>query len=209
MSLPTIKSLHQALKQGEFSARELAQHYLRGIENHSDLNSFISTNTDTALVQADRADQAFAANSANLLTGIPLGMKDIFCAEGTATTCASNMLRNFIAPYDATVVSKLNAAGSVTLGKTNMDEFAMGSSNENSAFGPVKNPWDTSCVPGWMKASPLPFSSNQKNNLKTGVSFKFEGWLERNTSVPGISETLCFPVFTHETSMNFQRFLSD
>ncbi|MEM7096848.1 MAG: Asp-tRNA(Asn)/Glu-tRNA(Gln) amidotransferase subunit GatA [Pseudomonadota bacterium] len=148
MTAPTIKQLHQALVQGQFSARELAQHYLSGIESHEDLNSFISVDTESALARAQAADELFANNSANLLTGIPLGMKDIFCAQGTTTTCASNMLRHFVAPYDATVVEQLNDQQTVTLGKTNMDEFAMGSSNENSAFGAVKNPWDTTCVPG-------------------------------------------------------------
>src|SRR5690606_17805266 len=112
------------------------------------LNAFITVMGDQALAKARAADEALASGKAGPLTGIPLAHKDIFCTKGVRTSCGSKMLDKFVAPYDATVVEKLNAAGMVTLGKTNMDEFAMGSSNETSFYGPVKNPWDTDRVPG-------------------------------------------------------------
>ena len=115
---------------------------------NSDYNCYITVDTTGALAAADQADQAIAAGSSAPLLGVPIAHKDIFCTEGLATTCGSKMLANFLSPYDATVVSKMKAAGAVMLGKTNMDEFAMGSSNETSFFGPVKNPWDVETVPG-------------------------------------------------------------
>ena len=145
----TLTQLAAALKKGEFSSRELTTHYLQRIEKaDSKLNSFISVTAEQALAQADAADSTRAAGKAGTLTGIPLALKDIFCTRDVKTSCGSKMLDNFIAPYNATVVEKLNAAGTVSVGKTNMDEFAMGSSNENSFYGPVKNPWDLSAVPG-------------------------------------------------------------
>ncbi|MBE0399125.1 Asp-tRNA(Asn)/Glu-tRNA(Gln) amidotransferase subunit GatA [Halomonas sp. AOP12-C2-37] len=145
----TLTQLAVALKKGEFSSRELTTHYLQRIEKaDSKLNSFISVTAEQALAQADAADSTRAAGKAGALTGIPLALKDIFCTRDVKTSCGSKMLDNFIAPYNATVVEKLNAAGTVSVGKTNMDEFAMGSSNENSFYGPVKNPWDLSAVPG-------------------------------------------------------------
>ena len=145
----TLTQLAAALKSGEFSSRELTAHYLQRIEKADDkLNSFISVTAEQALKQAEVADHARAAGNAGPLAGIPLALKDIFCTQGVKTSCGSKMLDNFIAPYDATVVEKLNAAGTISLGKTNMDEFAMGSSNENSYYGPVKNPWDLTAVPG-------------------------------------------------------------
>ncbi len=145
----TLVELARALDAGEFSSRELTQHLLGRIDRlDGDLNSFISITFDQALAAADAADAARAKGSAGPLTGLPLALKDIFCTRGVKTSCGSKMLDSFVSPYDATVVEKLNAAGTVSLGKTNMDEFAMGSSNENSHYGPVKNPWDLAAVPG-------------------------------------------------------------
>ncbi|KPQ21290.1 Asp-tRNA(Asn)/Glu-tRNA(Gln) amidotransferase subunit GatA [Halomonas sp. HL-93] len=145
----TLTQLANSLDSGELSSRELTEHYLQRIQQYgTTLNSFITVTADQALEQADAADQARAKGAASLLTGLPLALKDIFCTQGVKTSCGSKMLDNFNAPYDATVVEKLKAAGTVTLGKTNMDEFAMGSSNENSYYGPVKNPWDLTAVPG-------------------------------------------------------------
>ncbi len=137
------------LTSGELSSVELTQYFLDRIESFSaSLNAMISVDVEGALAEAAAADARIAAGSAGPLCGIPLIHKDIFCTEGVKTTCGSRMLKNFVAPYDATVVSKLKAAGMVCLGKANMDEFAMGSSNENSHYGPVKNPWNTEHVPG-------------------------------------------------------------
>ncbi len=145
----TIKELSSALQNKEFSSEELVSSYLDRCETHNaDLNCFISLMPETAIEQARSADKKIQNGDAGPLTGVPLAHKDIFCTNGTMTSCGSRMLDNFIAPYDATVVSKLNEAGMVTLGKTNMDEFAMGSTNETSFFGAVKNPWDTDRVPG-------------------------------------------------------------
>ncbi len=145
----TIKELSSALQSKEFSSEELVSLYLNRCDSHNaDLNCFISLMPETAIAQARSADKKIQAGDVGPLTGIPLAHKDIFCSNGTMTSCGSKMLDNFIAPYDATVVSKLNEAGMVTLGKTNMDEFAMGSTNETSFFGAVKNPWDTERVPG-------------------------------------------------------------
>ena len=145
----TLTELAKALDSGELSSRELTDHYLQRIEQaDASLNSFITVTAEQAQAQADAADKARAKGNAGWLTGLPLALKDIFCTQGVKTSCGSRMLDNFTAPYDATVVEKLKAAGTVSLGKTNMDEFAMGSSNENSYYGPVKNPWDLSAVPG-------------------------------------------------------------
>jgi aspartyl-tRNA(Asn)/glutamyl-tRNA(Gln) amidotransferase subunit A len=128
---------------------ELARHFLDRIARHGPgLNALISVTADSALKAAADADRQLAAGQGGPLTGIPLVHKDIFCTEGVRTSCASRMLDNFVAPYDATVVSRLKAAGMVMLGKANMDEFAMGSSNETSHYGPVRNPWDPVRVPG-------------------------------------------------------------
>lgn len=149
MSDHTLTSLAAALKNGDASSRELTTDYLKRIERaEPTLNSFISVTAEQALAGADAADKARAEGRAGYLTGVPLALKDIFCTQGVKTSCGSKMLDNFIAPYSATVVEKLDAAGSVSLGKTNMDEFAMGSSNESSYYGAVKNPWDLSAVPG-------------------------------------------------------------
>jgi len=145
----SLSELSASLHNGEFSSVELTQHYLDRINAHNNnLNAFITVCDDRALEQAKAADMQLQQKTAGILTGIPLAHKDIFCTQGVLTSCASKMLANFVSPYNATVVEKIDAAGMVTLGKTNMDEFAMGSSNETSFFGSVKNPWDTNRVPG-------------------------------------------------------------
>ena len=149
MHTKTLAQLSAGLKAGEYSSVELTQHFLSRIEQFdSTLNSFITVTPEQALEQAKTADARRAAADASDLTGIPIAHKDIFCTQGVRTSCASKMLDNFISPYDATVVTKLAEAGVVCVGKTNMDEFAMGSSNETSYYGPVRNPWNTDCVPG-------------------------------------------------------------
>jgi len=149
MHTKTLKALSDALAVGEVSSQELTQHFLDRIKRHDpQLNSFISITEEQALAQAKAADDQRAAGNGTPLTGVPIAHKDIFCTQGVKTSCASKMLDNFIAPYNATVVEKMNTAGVVTLGKTNMDEFAMGSSNETSFYGAVKNPWHTDYVPG-------------------------------------------------------------
>ena len=151
MSLHTrsVAELAKGLAAKEFSAVELARHFLARIGSANPaLNAFLTVTPERALADAARADAARAAGTAGPLTGVPLAHKDLFCTDGVRTSCGSRMLDNFIAPYDATVVEKLNAAGTVMLGKTNMDEFAMGSSNETSYYGPVRNPWDLARVPG-------------------------------------------------------------
>jgi len=144
----TIAELAKGLRSGEFSSVELTQSFLARIKQHNSLNAYITVTEDLALQEAKAADARLAKGDAELLTGIPVAQKDIFCTEGVKTTCGSKMLDNFIAPYNATVVEKFNNAGAVMLGKLNMDEFAMGSSNETSYYGAVKNPWDTNTVPG-------------------------------------------------------------
>ena len=146
---PTIAELGRRLAAGEVSSRALTEDCLARIARlDSELNSFITVAGDAALAAADAADVRIAAGDAGPLTGIPIAHKDIFCTHGMRTTCGSRMLDNFVPPYDATVVSRLAAAGIVCVGKTNMDEFAMGSSNETSYFGAVKNPWDLERSPG-------------------------------------------------------------
>jgi len=145
----SLTELAADLRAGTYTSVELTQHFLDRIEQYDEsLNSFITVTPALALAAAAKADVQIADGTAGPLTGIPMAHKDIFCTDGIKTSCASKMLDNFIAPYDATVVEKLKQAGMPILGKTNMDEFAMGSSNENSFYGPVKNPWDTTRVPG-------------------------------------------------------------
>ena len=149
MSRRTVAELSRSLAKGEFSSTELTRDYLARIRAHNArYNAYITVTEDLALAQAAAADARRARGEHGPLTGIPLAHKDIFCIQDVLTTCGSKMLANFIAPYNATVVERFNAAGAVTLGKTNMDEFAMGSSNETSYFGPVRNPWDPERVPG-------------------------------------------------------------
>ena len=145
----SLKKQLQGLKEGSFSSTELTTHYLERIEKYDgELNSFISVTAERALIQAKNSDERYANNQAFGLDGIPLAHKDIFCTKDVLTTCGSKMLHNFVSPYSSTVYEKLDAQGMVMLGKTNMDEFAMGSSNETSYFGPVKNPWNKEYVPG-------------------------------------------------------------
>ena len=145
----TAAELSKKLDNGEVSSVELTRSYLDRIKKYNEeLNAYITVCEESALAQAKAADEKRANNDSSPLLGVPLAHKDIFCTNGVTTTCGSRMLHNFIAPYDATVVQKFNDTGAVMLGKTNMDEFAMGSSNETSFFGPVRNPWDTNRVPG-------------------------------------------------------------
>ena len=145
----TLAELAQGLEAGEFSSTELTQSYLDQInQQDTQFNSYITVTDELALEQAKAADAARAAGNAQPLTGVPIAHKDIFCTQGVRTSCGSKMLDNFIAPYQSTVAEKFNQAGTVTLGKTNLDEFAMGSSTESSFYGATKNPWDTSRVPG-------------------------------------------------------------
>ena len=145
----TIAQLSAGLAAGEFSSEELTGAFLERVERFNpSLNAFITVTAESALAQARAADQRRRQGAAGLLTGIPIAHKDIFCTDGVRTSCGSRILDRFIAPYNATVVERLNAAGAVMLGKTNMDEFAMGSSNETSFYGPVRNPWDLDAVPG-------------------------------------------------------------
>jgi len=144
----TLARLSGELKAKKVSSVEVARVFLDRIANAKALNAFITVDEEKTLAQAKAADARIAKGDATPLTGIPIAHKDLFCADGWRTTCGSKILENFVAPYDAHVIAQYNRAGAVILGKTNMDEFAMGSSNENSHFGPVKNPWDHSAVPG-------------------------------------------------------------
>lgn len=144
----SLTALRDMLRRREISSTEVTQHCLDRIAKHSDLNAFITVDESGAMTAAAVADRQLARGEADLLTGVPIAHKDIFCTRGVLTTCGSKMLENFVSPYDAAVVERFHQAGSVTVGKSNMDEFAMGSSNETSFFGSVKNPWDPDRVPG-------------------------------------------------------------
>ncbi|HEV7804132.1 MAG TPA: Asp-tRNA(Asn)/Glu-tRNA(Gln) amidotransferase subunit GatA [Burkholderiales bacterium] len=149
MHRETLKSLGDALEARRISSVELTGLFLKRIAAlNARYNCFVALDEERSFAQAQEADNARAAGRAQPLTGIPIAQKDIFCAKGWVTTCGSKMLSKFVSPYDAHVVQRFNEAGAVILGKTNMDEFAMGSSNETSWFGPVRNPWDTERVPG-------------------------------------------------------------
>ncbi len=143
-----LRAQAEALRTGALSSVELVQAHLERINAHADLGAFLHVATDTALGGARAADAARAAGDARALLGVPVAHKDVFVTVGMPSTAGSNMLSGYMSPFDATVVRRLGDAGMVTLGKTNMDEFAMGSSNENSAFGPVSNPWDRAAIPG-------------------------------------------------------------
>jgi aspartyl-tRNA(Asn)/glutamyl-tRNA(Gln) amidotransferase subunit A len=149
MSDASLSALAAQLAAKQVSSRELAQQYLDRIATlNPSINAFITLDADKTLAEAAVADALIAAGKAGPLTGVPIAHKDIFCTDGWLTTCGSKMLHNFVAPYDAHVIQRFKAAGMPSLGKTNMDEFAMGSSNETSYFGAVKNPWNTAYVPG-------------------------------------------------------------
>ena len=145
----SLRQLGAALRAKKISSVELTQLYLDRIAQlNPQLNTFITVNPEMSLAQARAADERLANGDASDLAGIPIAQKDIFCAKGWLTTCGSKMLHNFVSPYDAHVIARFNDAGAVNLGKTNMDEFAMGSSNETSHYGAVNNPWDQTRVPG-------------------------------------------------------------
>ena len=145
----TLTELADGLTRGDFSSVELTQTLLDRIAAHNEsLNAFITVTADEALAAAARADEARAAGHGGVLNGLPIIHKDIFCTRGIKTSCGSKMLDNFVSPYNATVVQRMADAGAIVLGKSNMDEFAMGSSNETSYFGPVRNPWNLECSPG-------------------------------------------------------------
>jgi len=146
----TIKRIHEGLQQKEFKAEEITKAYLERIKSYDrQIGAFLTLDENSALETSRQVDQRIARGSAlNILDGVPVAVKDNMCTRGLRTTCASKMLEDFVPPYDATVVEALKHQGGVILGKTNMDEFAMGSSNENSGFHPVRNPWDSSRVPG-------------------------------------------------------------
>lgn len=145
----SLAQIRKGLSSGEFSAVELVQHSIERIKRRNrDLNCFISLDEEHALIAAKQADKEIQRGQGKYLSGIPVAHKDLFCTEGLKTTCGSKMLESFVPPYDATVVKNVRNAGAISIGKTNMDEFAMGSSNETSHFGPATNPWDISRTPG-------------------------------------------------------------
>jgi len=149
MTYKSVTEILQAIKKKKISASEITDEYLSRIKaSDGNLNCFITLTEEAALNRAKEIDKDISKNKFKPLSGLPIAQKDIFCTKGVKTSCGSKMLDNFISPYDATVVDKLNEAGTIMLGKTNMDEFAMGSSNETSFYGPVKNPWDNAYVPG-------------------------------------------------------------
>jgi len=144
----TLAELARSLRSKAVSSEELTRHFLARIAAAGELNAFITVDPEKSVVYARAADARLARGEGAALTGIPVAHKDLFCAKGWRTTCGSKILENFISPYDAHVIEQFDRAGAVPLGRANMDEFAMGSSNENSYFGPVKNPWDLAAVPG-------------------------------------------------------------
>ncbi len=182
----SLSELSAGLSAGDFSSVELTQYFLDRIKQYDDdLNAYITVTDDLALAAAKSADEQIASGEAGPLTGIPIAYKDLFCTDGVRTSCASKMLDNFIAPYNATVVEKLTAAGMPMLGKTNMDEFAMGSSNENSHYGACKNPWDLERVPGGSSGGSAVAVSAQLAPVSLGTDTG--GSIRQPASLTGIS----------------------
>ena len=144
----SLSALNRMLATGGISSTEITTHFLDRIEQNQQLNAFVSVDREQPLAQAQQADHSRRNERNSNLKGLPVALKDIFCTQGLLTSCGSRILSNFVSPYDATVVKRLDKDGFIVLGKTNMDEFAMGSSNESSYFGPVLNPWNTARVPG-------------------------------------------------------------
>jgi len=166
----SINELHHGLLNKDFSSVELAEYFLSRIKKlNPSINAFITVDEEKSLGQAKLADEKISKGDLNPLTGIPIAQKDIFCAKGWKTTCGSLMLDNFISPYDAYVIEAFNKAGSVNLGKTNMDEFAMGSSNETSYYGPVKNPWNLDYVPGGSSGGSAAAVASRMAPIATGT----------------------------------------
>ncbi len=187
----TVSELSAALTAGKISSAELTKLFLERIgQLNGVLNAFVTVDAEKSLAQARAADERIARHEGSRLTGIPIAHKDIFCARDWLTTCGSKMLANFVSPYDAHVIERFNAAGCVILGKTNMDEFAMGSSNETSYFGPVKNPWDQTCVPGGSSggsaAAVAPRRAPPATGTHTGGSIRQPAAL---TGITGIKPT--------------------
>jgi len=180
----SVAELSKSLKNKEFSSVELTQHYLDRI-NRSDLNAFITVTDELALSQARAADTKLANGSGSVLTGIPFAHKDIFCTKGVKTSAGSKILDPFISPYDATLSHKLNIENMVMLGKTNMDEFAMGSSNENSFYGPVKNPWNKKMVPGGSSGGSAAAVAGRLSPFATGTDTG--GSIRQPSSLCGIT----------------------
>ena len=180
----SVAELSKSLKNKEFSSVELTQHYLDRI-NRSDLNAFITVTDELALSQARAADTKLANGSSSVLTGISFAHKDIFCTKGVKTSAGSKILDPFISPYDATLSHKLNIENMVMLGKTNMDEFAMGSSNENSFYGPVKNPWNKKMVPGGSSGGSAAAVAGRLSPFATGTDTG--GSIRQPSSLCGIT----------------------
>ena len=166
----SINELHHGLLNKDFSSVELTEYFLSRIKKlNPSINAFITVDEEKSLGQAKLADEKISKGDVNPLTGIPIAQKDIFCAKGWKTTCGSLMLDNFISPYDAFVIEAFNKAGSVNLGKTNMDEFAMGSSNETSYYGPVTNPWNLDYVPGGSSGGSAAAVASRMAPIATGT----------------------------------------
>lgn len=166
----SLRQLSAALASRRISSVELTQFFLRqATALNPSLNAFITFDPEASIAQARKADQRLAAGQGDPLTGIPVAHKDIFCTKGWLTTCGSKMLHNFVSPYDAHVIEQFNQVGAVIVGKTNMDEFAMGSSNETSYFGPVKNPWDLKAVPGGSSGGSAAAVASRMTPVATGT----------------------------------------